>query len=333
MRGVAAIVTVISTLASLALGTGQLCAQEVTVEGVTRMWSERQSNTKTAEFRWRETVGRPVNPLDPRGVPQPPPGDAIEVDGKLVPLNQVLAVTDHECILRLGVDLNIRSESIPVQNLDESADWLTRPGLSVSAFNGERNAYYTAALGPDDHHRGIEFDAEVYDEIVNYHLRAVVLSYRPLLMARSYFSHEEGRIVRHDTTLRIVNRDAIFNGHLCLILESAPNGPVTNRYWVDTARDGLILKHVQIASGRTTSELEINYENHEQHGWVPSNWHANFLNGRSQVDAEVVDFTINGPMTANTFEIDYPAGTVVFDQDRGEQRRILTDGTEELITP
>lgn len=332
MRYVATLVTMVGTLASVFLSTGRVGAQEITVDDVVRMWSERQSMAETAEFRWRETVARPVNQLGLRGVRLPHPDGTNEVDGQRVPLNQALTVEEHEVILRLGDGLNIRAESIPVANLDESVDSLTHPGLSVSAFNGKRNVYYTAAVGPNDHHRGIEFDADIYDEIVNFHLRAVLLCYRPLLVARSSFSHVGGSIVQNQTTLRIVNRDAVLNGHRCLILESAPNGATTNRYWVDVARNGLILRHVEVAAGRTTLDLTVSYADSEQHGWVPTAWHANFRDGNSKVDARVVDFAINEPIAADDFQVVYPTGTVIFDRDQGKQWRILADGTREPVT-
>lgn len=152
-------------------------------------------------------------------------------------------------------------------------------------------------------------------------------------MVRSLFSSRESRIVRHDAKLRIVDRDATLEGTPCLIIESRPDNPspLINRYWVDIARRGLILKHVESVSGRITAEMTISYKNETLNGWLPASWHGRFLN--RSLRSSVIDFTVNEQFAADMFEIAYPVGTVVFDQDRSKQWRILAGGTKELITP
>lgn len=277
------------------------------------MWSERQNATKTAEFHWVETTIHPphVAGLDKR----------------------IVAIDDRDCILRLGTGATMRSQTIPVQKSPEPEESLTRPGLAISAFNGKRNAYYTAAMDAADHHRGIEFDAEVYDEIVNYHLRAAILWCRPLQIVRSQFSSKESRIVRHNSNLSIIDLEAELDEVRCLIIESRSDASGIDHYWVDIARHGLILKHVEIYAGRPTAELTINYKNDDEHGWVPENWKARFPNGNYSVNASVIDFKLNASIAAEMFEIAYPSGTVLFDRDKGKQWQIGADGNRELITP
>lgn len=64
---------------------------------------------------------------------------------------------------------------------------------------------------------------------------------------------------------------------------------------------------------------------------MPASWDAQFLNGTMSTSASVVDITLNDAVSADMFEIAYPPGTVVFDRDRGEQFRVLPNGTEEVI--
>lgn len=304
MRHTSIPIILVSTMAFTTYGAGSISAEEPSIEDLVKMWSARQAGTKTATFHWGETLTRQ------KELPQ-----------------------QRDYLLRIGDGANMRSESIPLANLDKPGEPLSRTGLTVSAFNGKRNEYYTSAASPDDHHRGIEFNAEFYDEIVNYHLQAVILSYRPLLVVRSQFSHKGNRIVRQDTKLVIVDRNATLGGTPCLIVESRSKAanPVVNRYWVDITRRGLILKHAEIVTGRVTAEVTISYKKDPVNGWVPILWKGRFLN--SSIRSLVLDYTINKPIEPELFEIAYPAGTVVFDRDHSKRWRILTDGTRELISP
>ncbi len=236
------------------LDTGKVLspANDLKLEDVVQIWSDHQTATKTVRFHWVETRFHWVETRK-TGV-------------------------KHDCVLWLGDGPHVRSESIPIRDSTVRNDSLTRAGLAVSAFNGKRNSYYTAATGPNDHHRGILFDAKVYDELVNYNLRAVILCYRPMLVVRSQWSANKDGIVEHDATLRIVEHDAMFSGRRCVVVESTSDAPgnITDRYWVDVSRGGLILKHVQASRERVAARLTIEYNITPDLGWVPASWNARF---------------------------------------------------------
>lgn len=212
-----AIFTVFNVVLLLSQGLSEVYAEEVTIEDVLQMWSAREAATQTCKVHWVETVARrDINPV------------TRELD--------VPVVEEREVKLWIGNGRNVRYESISVRDATEQGDSLVRPGLAVSTFDGRHNRYYTAATAPDDHHRGIVFEAEAYDEIMNYHLHAVMLCYRPsLVVASSWSANDDSGLVEHDATLRIVERDTTFAGRSCLVIESTVDGSVaiTNQYWVD----------------------------------------------------------------------------------------------------
>jgi hypothetical protein len=310
-----AVFTVFNVVLLLSQGFSEVCAEEVTIEDVLQMWSAREAATETCKVHWLETVARrAINP------------ETRELD--------VPVVEEREVKLWIGNGPNVRYESIPVRDATEQGDSLVRPGLAVSTFDGRHNWYYTAATGPDDHHRGLVFEAEAYDEIMNYHLHAVMLCCRPsLVVASSWSANDDSGLVKHDATLRIVERDATFAGRSCLVIESTVDGPVAimNQYWVDIERDGLILQHIGGTPGNASTRLTIEFEHDNEEEWVPASWDAQFLNGTMSTSASVVDITLNDAVSADMFEIAYPPGTVVADRVRGEQLRVLPDGTAEVI--
>ncbi len=276
--------------------------QEVSVDDLLEMWSQRQLATKSAEFHWVEKV---------------------ESDGERVA---------YDCTLRLGSDSLIRSDRIPSEKRLAPDESLTRPGLAISCFDGDRNRYYTSAIGPGDHPRGIEFDAEHYDEIVNYHLRAILIAYRPLYILPAAYSPKDSRIVRSDAKLAIVEQ-AVLDGVTCLVIGSQTddNALVRERYWIDTARQGLVLKHIELVGDRQTAEMAIKYKKDPSNGWVPLIWRAKFMN--TTVEGRVTKHKINQRIDPEIFEIDYPKGTVVFDRDLSIQDRVQADGSRSRVTP
>ena len=276
--------------------------QEVSVDDLLKVWSDRQLATKSAEFHWVEKV---------------------ESDGERV---------TYDCTLRLGSDTQIRSDRIPSEKRQASDEFLTRPGLAVSCFDGDRNRYFTSAIGPGDHHRGIEFDAEHYDEIVNFHLSAILIAYRPLYILPAVYSSKDSRIVRSDAKLEIVGQ-AVLDGVPCLLIDSKKDNDalVRERYWIDTARQGLVLKHIEFVGDRQTTEMTIGYKNDPANGWFPLIWRAKFMN--TTVEGLVTKHEINHKIDPGIFKIVYPKGTVVFDRDRSIQDLVNADESRTPITP
>lgn len=293
-------------------GFYELRGDESSIEDVLRMWSHRETETETARLHWVETVSRRGwNPQTRR--PDEP------------------VVEEVDCVLWLGEGSNVRYESMALRDPVERDDSLVRAGLRVSTFDGERNRYYTAANGPDDHPRGQVFKGKTYDEIMNYHLHAVLLCYRPsLVVAKQWTASADSGVVEHAATLRIAERNAVLAGRPCVILEStADDAPISlvNRYWVDVERGGLILQHVSGRPGEAATRLTIEYQQNDD-GWAPAAWDAQFLSGTLSASGSLVDVTLNEPIPAEMFQIAFPAGTVVFDRDREKQFRVDAGETE-----
>ena len=284
------------------VGAVDAAGQEVSIDDLLQMWSQRQLATETVEFRWVEKVASA---------------------GKGV---------TYDCSLRLGIESRIRSDRIPSAKRRASDEYLTQAELAVSSFDGNRNRYFTSASGLGDHHRAIEFDAEHYDEIVNYHLRAILLAYRPLCILPSAYSSKDDKLVRSDAKLAIVEQ-AVLDGVPCVIVDSQTNedAMVRQRYWIDTTRQGLILKHVEFVGDRQTTELVIKYKNDLENGWFPLLWHSKVLN--TAVEGRVTKYEIGKDIDSKIFQIEYPNGTVVFDRDLSTRERVQADGSRSPIEP
>jgi len=288
---------------------GRLSADQP-LESLTRAWDGRQSRTKTAHFEWTESIVKDRDPLvmDP------------------TELNEEQGVN----VLILGNDASMRHEFRPPQNDSErKGNFAVRSSAFTSAFNGQRNSQLNTATNKDDYPRGIIWNSASHDEIANYHIRPLLLTYRPLLTP---IPNLEAR------RFHVVAQEAMVAERPCLVIESIAETPggMTDTYWVDVERDGIILQHVEKAQGRATAQLTIDYKHDSEHGWVPMSWDAMFLkpDGSPSMTtrASVLKYEINTEVASDAFEVAFEPGTLVFDRDEGCRWFVLPDGSRRLIT-
>lgn len=91
------------------------------------------------------------------------------------------------------------------------------------------------------------------------------------------------------------------------------------KFYVDPSRDYVVLRHSGIRpGGEPRFQLDIDYDREESIGWIPSGWrlieYGDEGNARIVMSCEVVDYSLNEPLSEDLFEIIFPEGTRVFDQ-------------------
>ena len=89
------------------------------------------------------------------------------------------------------------------------------------------------------------------------------------------------------------------------------------------------------SKGRTTLFTEIKSVADAVAGQVPDSWTVTWLNRdgslRFRTEAKMDSYEINPEIAPALFDIEYPAGTQVYDEVRGEFYSVLPDGSRELI--
>ena len=110
----------------------------------------------------------------------------------------------------------------------------------------------------------------------------------------------------------------------CVIIESIPaaKGPPTS-YWLDPARDYLILRDHRAFQDQDIQRLDISYRKDPTYGWEPDAWSQSHVgrNGTSPMwmSGKVTAVSINQPIPAAEFQVDFPKGARVTDL-RNERR-------------
>ncbi len=105
----------------------------------------------------------------------------------------------------------------------------------------------------------------------------------------------------------------------CVILKSADQfSRKTISYWLDPARDFIIMRAVLFLSGNPAFQTDIEYSLDSVVGWVPSYWTVVQMNDetgalKSTTRSKITKLAVNVPMQPSDFNLEEPDGLLVND--------------------
>jgi beta-lactamase regulating signal transducer with metallopeptidase domain len=125
---------------------------------------------------------------------------------------------------------------------------------------------------------------------------------------------------------RIVAENAIVDGLRCIEIEKVNAGRIRERCWVDPAREDVVVAYEFQVGPRDATKISIQYQLDRVHGWVPGRW---TVKRRGELSENAVTkFTINEQFPEQTFTLNVPPGTIVFDKRTSEEYRVAKDGSK-----
>jgi hypothetical protein len=133
---------------------------------------------------------------------------------------------------------------------------------------------------------------------------------------------------------RLVSERAIAeNIHCVKIRQYSKHGALLATYWVDPARDDVVVVMEPFRGDRVQS-ISLNYQKNNRYGWIPSGWTVHNSDASSSThkarDAafKIVKHTINERFPPEQFVPGFPPGTVVFDEGALEEYGVAEDGSK-----
>jgi hypothetical protein len=129
------------------------------------------------------------------------------------------------------------------------------------------------------------------------------------------------------------------DGSMCVLVEQADDVGTYETFWLDPAREYAVLRFTRSeADGKPYYQLDVQYSPHGADGWIPTAWHMIFLKDKGPVkeeySAKVNQRAINEPIAASEFQIEFPPGTSVSDENangEGERYIVREDGSKRVI--
>ena len=271
---------------------------------------ERQKSVRTASFTWRELQTYPKNSIveDLKGLSGPPEDETVEKTTRLL-LDSTIGAGRYETdgrqwsFIEMGfVPLHLECIVSGEVVKEFIAGGAGKHGSIRKIQWGQRGGWFMPVSSP------------------------CLLSFRaqdPVLGnfdAAKWAVDSVGKDAEGRMTVVIATRSKTESKELLTFLDdgSFPLTRIEHQY-----------------RGKTTLLTDIKNVADEKAGCVPDTWVVTLFNGdgslRFRTEAKMDSYEINPKIAPALFDIEYPAGTRVNDQIRGEVYSILPDGSREPI--
>ncbi len=290
---------------------------EPTIAAISAAWAKRQAALKTVRIAWHEdesTIGfgavvKALNASRDR-VGRRSSGKAISEAAKTSEIVSLktrgVVCLDDERFAYVGDT----SGAVQVAAAKARFRIPSHVQLVVTPFKAEKYYDYRFAADVSDPASGVASarHPESCFELRLPGIQPLILALRPLSARLSFFDLAKYRV----SPLR-----GMIGGQTCVIIEPVdeqPNdqhGQPRRSFWLDPARDYVILRAVVEKNGRCSRQTDIAYEYDGVAGWVPVTWSVLILDGKGhmiQHHKSVRDEFSNGrPLPASVFVIDRPS--------------------------
>ncbi|KAA5546927.1 hypothetical protein FYK55_00435 [Roseiconus nitratireducens] len=264
-----------------------------TISQIAKVWKKRSDAVRTIRVAWVETSSRDRS--------------------KTASVGRV--------VWTLGQGGKSRLERIG----RDSTGSKTVSGKTISSFDGHKNYSFTSESLGGDWPRGIVWTDKHNDHIHNIQIRPWLIHLRP-------FGEPVPGITTEGLRLREGNANEDDREHLIVRTLAGP-GEVVGEYWLDPERDYVVEKYVELANGRATMTLKIEYEKDTTIGWIPHSWKGSFENGSFSISGRTERYELNPEIADSDFDIDFKEGTMVFLRDDGVRALYGPNGRRRIITP
>jgi hypothetical protein len=288
-----------------------------TLKQIASAWSKRAADVKTAKLVWREE--RTQKPFPDLGRAKAAPDDG---GNRLRKAAAIPSLVTYETVCTLFVDGNCFALSEDVY--DPRADAMESPTSGVfkhakAILQGGEYRFYSAAR--EGRYGFVQLrSADRYRDDEGFQLRPVMFTLRPLIpkLGRIDLSSYHVSVTR--PTLK---------GISCLLLAPTKVDRRQTLYWVDPARDYLIVRSSYPLNKKYVATTDVEYDESPTHVWIPKRWDVQVTAGGNFVSAKhahVLKATVNQPIAPTEFTLeDLPVGTVVRDSRSGKliESRVL----------
>jgi hypothetical protein len=156
-----------------------------------------------------------------------------------------------------------------------------------------------------------------------------LLAFRPLQSPWADWTLKNSRVTSQNA---VVGRQ-----HFVKIQKTDAQSGITEACWVDPRRDDLVIHFSREFLSGSEDWSSLEYKQDPRYGWVPTGWQSesrdiNDLGMRRGArgttgEAIVTEYRINGDFSPETFQIKYPAGTILVDSAAKRQYFVRRDGS------
>jgi hypothetical protein len=302
------------------LSSDSLAQEGITIEKVFQVWKSRHERAQTVQFVWVDRRTYAKDSMFSMAVPaKPAPREDLTLE--------------QELTLSLDGDL---------MRFTRGYSWHANearfvPRTYISVFDGKDDKCYESESADGAHGVGLHklgfirrtaLREEKGGDVADYHLWPVLLTYRAL-------HSEMGRFQLNEWTM--TGEKGVVQGRECVILKKKPHQGITETCWVDVERECAIARYEITVHGNLLLRIDVTSKQDPSYGWLPFSWRITKLFPETSKLAEssvarVTENNIGMPLQPHLFRLDFPPGTVVWDDKEGINYVALKAGDRRIIT-
>lgn len=306
--------------------------QKYTIEDVRKAWQARQDRVTSGRFFWKEeqTDGRGIYSYFLRdknleagqmyrkqlGLPEPPLETVLPARDTTNTVAHELWFTDakmHWSRRGNHAFCGIRLTYVPLHY--------------TGVFDGKLAKTLATQESPIDpwpqgaiQVRARPIDAGVISTI------PVMMAFRPFSPVLRVYDIQE---------MRLTGQRDLVDGRPCLHLVTKKGPQTFQNYWVDPAREFVLTRVLEMHEGKVLLKADLRYKPHPVAGWVPDAWDLVSYNNKGSLNKSqrgiVTECDLNADVPASQFDIDFPEGTMVYDERTRKSHVVQKGGRKRVI--
>jgi hypothetical protein len=202
------------------------------------------------------------------------------------------------------------------QDIDDSqADGLVVGGAGIAQhtkrfLKGDESGYFSSKLPGGRYDTGVLAHRKDFNQADLPDIRPLMLALRPLTPKLGDIDLQKYRVSATRPVLR---------GSSCLVLERIDDDTFRRSFWVDPARDFIILREVVSDQGHEVARTDVAYTQNPSHFWIPQDWDVVIVRRQTgklvlSIHGVAQTVAINAPIASKEFSLSFPDGTYVYDQ-------------------
>ena len=301
---------VLASLASLTVS-----AAEVTISDVVEAWKRREKSTNSFSCKTWElsTAGKGTlllasNTNDPE---------------------KVIPAEDHDRIIERTIIVDgdqMRHVRIGVA-WDDDADGFV-PETMISVADGTiAKSLHRCDRGTEMRSTGFIHHRPGHPDRFCLYLGPVLRHFRPFSPSLGTFSPERWKLVDEGVAL---------NGSKCILIREGQQTDIRyNELFVDPEKDFALVRYTSYFHGRLENQLSTTFSKDTKLGWIPDSWEVYRYSNAHLADSAVGSLEgveINIPIAGDSFDVIFPADTMVNDHLARKVSLVLATGEWQIVS-
>jgi len=293
------------------------------IEEIKKAWEKRQQFTQSVRFTFKiEEIypkGSISTELDPLLSSRMP-----EAEGKIMP--------PEDSNIHFDVEMAFEDDKVRIEYQGQiwSVDDLEFiPIKYLSTFDGFKpKDLYPKHSEKDKFPAGAIRNTKDYGDAGLALVKPLIMVYRPFAPKLQPVNLAE---------LQILPDLVEINGCMCLeLVQKHLRGKGSSiRMWVDPARDYVLVRHLVEANYKPNEQIDFVYRLDPSSGWIVNSWKLIALGKKGLLhysmnsSVNLSDFKYAG--APDTFDLQFPAGTLVSDERTNERFLVRLDGSKRVL--